>query len=279
MHQQEVTGALAGGGRYRATSYMVEISAPDGSVWETLDVKDIREVRRQGQAVTIRRTKGKDVTLQGATLDDAGRLEAALGGPGSVMAEPVKRGGGILKVAGIGCGGFLALMVVIIVIAAAAAGSRSDKTKEASSGSSNSKQGADTHATMAVGSSATVKTAGDVTIQVTIEDILDPAVSQNRFEKPADGNRFVVFQLLVENVGKKETNGLDFQLRTAEGFEYQRKFVSGFASGELAELLNLTSGGKAKAVIAFEIPDGSSVQWLKIDPNPFAKGDLYFDRQ
>jgi hypothetical protein len=70
MTPQEVIGALVGGGRYRATSYMVEVLAPDGSVWETIDINDIREVRRQAQTVTIRRNKGKDVTLQGATLDD-----------------------------------------------------------------------------------------------------------------------------------------------------------------------------------------------------------------
>jgi hypothetical protein len=42
MNQQEVTGMLMGGGRYRATRYMVEVSAPDGSVWEIVDTKDIR---------------------------------------------------------------------------------------------------------------------------------------------------------------------------------------------------------------------------------------------
>ena len=276
MNQQEVTGALAGGGRYRATSYMLEVSAPDGSVWETVDVKDIREVRRQGQTVTIRRNKGKDVTLQGATLDDAGRLEATLRGPGTAIAAPAKKGGRFLKVAGIGCGGLLALIIVIVVIAVATSGGGSDSNEEAGEGGV--RQGADTRVTMAEGGSGTVKTAGDVTVQVTIERIMDPATSSNQFEKPADGHHFVVFELLVENVGTKETTGMDFLLRTAEGFEYKRKFVSGFASGELAEVLRLTSGGKAKAVIAFEVPDGATIQWLKIDPNSFAKGDLYFDR-
>jgi hypothetical protein len=211
-------------------------------------------------------------------MDDAGRLEAALRDPAMAMTAPAKKGGGFLKVAGIGCGGFLALVIAIVVIAAAAAGGGSDSNDVGSDGGG-VKQGADTHVTLAEDSSGTVKTAGDVTVQVTVEQIIDPATSQNQFEKPAEGHHFVVFELLVENAGKKETHGIDFLLRTAEGFEYKRKFVVGFAAGELAEVLNLTSGGKAKAVIAFEVPDGATIQWLKIDPNPFAKGDLYFDRQ
>lgn len=74
----EVSGALSNGNRFRATSYMVEVTSPDGDVLETVDINDMVSVTRSGQTVTIQRRDGSTTELTGASLDDAGRLEATL---------------------------------------------------------------------------------------------------------------------------------------------------------------------------------------------------------
>jgi len=157
------------------------------------------------------------------------------------------------------------LVVVVIVVIAAAAGGSSPSLK-------------DTRVPLAEGSSGVVTTAGKVTNKITIEKITDPASSTNQFERPAAGKHYIRIALTIENVGTKETTGGDFLLRTTDGFEYKQAFISGVGATDLAFLQNLTSGGKLSAVIAFEVADGSIIQWLKFDPNPFAKGDLYFDK-
>jgi hypothetical protein len=182
--------------------------------------------------------------------------------------------GGILKVGGIGClsiiGGFVLLIVIIGVILVAAGG-----------GGGGSTGGDDTRAAFAEGSSATVETAGNVKVKWTIDRIADPATSDNQFEQPASGNHYLVVGLTAENAGEPETNGsiTSFRLRTRDGFEYERTFVSGVGAGIDTDVAqNLTSGGKVSGAIVFEVKDGSEIEWLKIDPNPFAGGDLYFDK-
>ena len=139
--------------------------------------------------------------------------------------------------------------------------------------------GTDTRAAYAVGSSGTVETAGSVKVKVTIDSITDPAVSTNEFVQPQPGNHYVAIGLTVENVGERETIGVitGFRLRARDGFESERTFVSGVGSGIDADpAQNLTSGGKVSGTIVFEVKDGAEIAWLKIDPNPFAGGDLYF---
>src|SRR5262249_32745942 len=131
--------------------------------------------------------------------------------------------------------------------------------------------GPDTHVALASGAAGVVHTAGDVAVQLTLESVADPAISSNRFETPGTGNRFVAYIIQIENVGTKEGGSGDWKLRTRDGFEYTRKYVtvSGVASNYVT---NLTSGGKARTAVVFEIPEGAAVQWVKFDPNSFSKG-------
>jgi hypothetical protein len=278
---QDVAGVLADGSRYRATSYLLEVIAPDGTVQITVDAQGISGVSRAGNVVTIARHGDRSIILTGATLDDAGRLEAALRpvAPSPVMmAQPQKSGGGILKFGLIGCGGLIGLVVLVIVVAAVAVSSGDDSDESsASSSSSDVKSGADVHVPLAPGSTGTVKTAGDVTIGVTLNEVVDPATSSNQFIKPAAGSRYVAYDITVENVGKREGNAGQAKLRTVDGFEYDRAIAVGFGADNADVYQRLTSGGKVKGVIVFEIPEAAQVQWLRFDPNPFAKGDLYFD--
>lgn len=178
------------------------------------------------------------------------------------------KAGGIFKWGAIGClsivGGFVLLVVLIVVIIAiAASGGGVDH---------------DVRVALAEGSSGTVETAAGVKNKVTMDKITDPAVSTNQFEQPKEGFHYVTFGLTIENVGERETTGVDVVLRATDGTEYDQTFVSGVGASDLSTYQGLTSGGKTTAVIAFEIRDGSEIEWLKFDPNPFAKGDLYFDK-
>ena len=190
----------------------------------------------------------------------------------SDTAPPEQKRGGILRWGLIGCLGMFAavgvVVVGIVVLIIVAVGSSSDLAGRD-----------DVRVSFAEGSSGTVETAGDVKNRVTIDSIIDPAISDNQFSQPADGFHYLTIAMTIENAGERETTGGTFTLRTTDGFEYDQTFVSGIGASDLNFLQGLTSGGKTTAVVAFEVPDESRVEWLKFDPNPFAAGDLYFDNE
>ena len=78
VSQEEASGALASGGRYHATRYMVELSDADGNVSATYDVNDMCDVQRDGQVLTITRRDGDDIAITADTSEDAERLGAVL---------------------------------------------------------------------------------------------------------------------------------------------------------------------------------------------------------
>jgi hypothetical protein len=181
------------------------------------------------------------------------------------------RGDGIFKWGLLGCLGVFAVvailvvgLIVIVVIVVTGVGSAGTDLK-------------DVHVSYAEGSSGTVTTAANVKNHVTITKITDPAQSTNPLEQPAAGKHYMSIAVTIQNVGISETTGGDFKLRGTDGTEYDNTFVSGVGTSDLAFLKGITSGGRTDAVIAFEVADGQKVQWLKFDPNLFAKGDLYFD--
>lgn len=196
----------------------------------------------------------------------------------AIMSDPNagqqgSRRGGIFKWGLLGCLGIFAVIGIIVVGAIALI------AVALSGGSSSLSNLKDTHAAFAQGGSGEVETAGDVKNRVTIDGITDPVVSTNQFEQPQAGNHYITIALTIENVGERETTGMDVKLRTTDGTEYDQTFVSGVGASDLNTYQNLTSGGKTTAIVAFEVQDGSTIQWLKFDPNPFANGDLYFDAQ
>ena len=82
---------------------------------------------------------------------------------------------------------------------------------------------------------------------------------------------------LVENVGKSGGGAGSVRLPTVDAFEYDRDFVAGIAELSLDSYLNLSPGGKTRGTVTFEIPKNAQVHWVRFDPNPFAKGDIYFE--
>jgi hypothetical protein len=185
--------------------------------------------------------------------------------------QPPKSGsfiGGVFKWGAIGClailAGALALVIAIVAIIAIAAGGGGADDDE--------------RVPLAEGSSGEVTTALDVKNRVTINKITDPAVSTNQFERPQPGSHYLTFALTIENIGERETTGVDVLLRATDGTEYKQTFVSGVGATDFTgQIQRLTPGGKTDVVIAFEVRDGTQIQWLRFDPNVFARGDLYFE--
>lgn len=281
MNQQDVTGALANGGHYRATSYAVEVMDPDGRVTEGIDANDIAAVQRRGNVVTIKRKKGRDLVLEGATLDDAGRLEAAVrAATGAAGAQPAKKGGGFGRFLLIGCGGLTGVVILIVIIAAVATGGGTKKESAGSSGggaageqTTGAAGAKDNVATLAEGQAATAEN-----VKLTILQIADPFVSANQFSRPSQGNRYVAFKVQLENVGSRSVsaNAFNFKLLDAENFQHQFASVVFPEQSLVGQGQELGSGAKLEGWIGFEVKDGVGLQQLVYDPNPFTKTDIVF---
>lgn len=283
--EQQVTGTLTDGRSYRATAYAVEILDADGTVVEMIDLSEVTEVRRDGLDVTFKRRKGKSVTLRGATIADAGRLETTV--RPAIPQAPAKSGRGLGGIFKWGCLGTVAI-IALVVIATMLTSGGSDDGGTSAAGSAPTAPAAttkqvgtnegDVHFALVDGSIGEIQQSKDKVHRVTIVSISDNAVSSNSFEEPAAGNKFWVVEVIVENAGPAEINVGSWKLRTTADFEYDPTFAVGL--GESLNLLqNLTSGAKTQGVVIFEIPEDAAPKFLRYDPNIFAKGDLYFDAQ
>lgn len=278
---QEVTGNLASGNTFRATSYMVQILDADGAVLKTIDVNDIASVTRTGQTVTVVQRNGERTELIGASIDDAGRLESTVRPVTPVIVQPEKKRG-FGKKLGLGCLGLIGLIVGIVIIAAVASGGGDDDdstTGNTGSTSATKQPGTDSkdrHASLAVNSSGEVESLSDRKAKVTINQIQDDAKSSNSFIQPKAGNRYYALQVTVEAVGGKTVSSGSWRLRAKDGFEYDQTFISGL-EGESLAFGDITPGGKRQGWVVFEIPTGAQVQWVRYDENVVVAGDLFFD--
>ena len=280
--QPEVQGTLADGGSFRATSYLVEIRDPAGLTALTVDAKDIREVRRDGTVLTLKRAKGGDLRLAMTNLDDAGRTEALLRAPAPNVLV-IKKGGGVRRFMMIGCGGLIGLLVLAGVIGAAAGGSKQkDEGATAKSGTAASGAGG-TPASPAPKANEGLLAEGQATTaenaKVTIIAIQDPYVPKNQFSRPKAGNRFVAYKVQIEHTGQSGTvsaNGFNFKLRDSENFQHQTASVVFEEQSLLGQAQSLASGTKIEGWVGFEVKEGVTVKELSYDPNPFTNTDNIF---
>lgn len=205
--------------------------------------------------------------------------QAALANAGAAAPAGGSKGGGIFKFGLLGCGGILgAIVLLIVIVAVVASGSGSSETSGTSGGSSSGSSSGDVRVALAAGSSGVIAPQGngEKKTKVTILAVNDNVKSTNSFEKPGEGNKWIGFQVEVENVGTKEVTSLDWKLRDSANGEHDRDIVVG--AGQMLELVfNLTPGGKVQGWVYFEVPAGVTAKWLRADPNPFLKNDLYFD--
>lgn len=136
----------------------------------------------------------------------------------------------------------------------------------------------DVHATLVEGQTAEL-TDGKEVYRLTLEKIVDGAVSTNMFQQPKEGNRYLLFLIVVENAGTRShlITATDFQLRTVAGFDHEPVFAPvGFTEGE-ALSQEISPGGKARGIVVFELPTDQQPLFLKFDPNPITSAELYFD--
>jgi hypothetical protein len=139
----------------------------------------------------------------------------------------------------------------------------------------------DVHAPLAVGSTAQT-TANDVgTVKATIEQITDPATSTSSFYQPAAGNRLWAAQVTVETHGDatdQDSFGVTllWTLHTTDGLEYEQVFSSGVGEQDLV-VLGVTDAQTLQGSVAFEIPEGATVEWVKMDTSIYVGYDIYFD--
>jgi hypothetical protein len=132
MSVPETAGNLESGGRFRATGRLLELTTPDGTVAATFDISDFTSVSRAGSVINLQRSGHGPVTINTASLDDAGRLEAALRieAGSALVASPSgsasPRSGGARRFFLWGCLGTIGLIVLIGIIAALAGGGEND---------------------------------------------------------------------------------------------------------------------------------------------------------
>ncbi len=136
----------------------------------------------------------------------------------------------------------------------------------------------DVHALLTEGQTAELRHGDDV-YRVTLERIVDGATSDNMFQQPKEGHRYLLFAIVIENASSRAQliTSNNFQLRTVTGFDYEPVFAPvGFAEGEPLSQ-EIGPGGKARGIVVFELPEGEQPLFLKFDPNPFTPAELYFD--
>lgn len=197
-------------------------------------------------------------------------------------AMSVKSGGrGVFKGGFFGCLGVIAAIVAVIVVigivAAIPAGSGGDDATPAAPGQVGTNKG-DVHVTFAANASGTIAPEGNGNkrSKVTILQSEDSVKSTNEFVKPPAGKKWWGVKVEVENVGTAEVTSLDWKLRDSKDAEHDLAIVV-LADDRLDPLYTLTPGGKKQGWIYFEIDTDASPKWLRADPNPFLKNDLYFD--
>jgi hypothetical protein len=109
---------------------------------------------------------------------------------------------------------------------------------------------------------------GDIGARVTIDGIADPAFPPNDIGFAAPGNRYVAVEIAVQNVGQGNLNTADFRLKTSDGKETEPKPVPDIGATDLSFLNNLSTGDTTDGIIAFEVPEEATVQWLRFSSNP-----------
>jgi uncharacterized membrane protein len=206
----------------------------------------------------------------------ASRREALLSDTTVAQAKGGSKAGGIFKWGMMGCLGMFAavglFVVVVFALLAAAIGGSADDTEDS---------GGDVRVALANGAVGEISAEhnGDERSKVTILQVVDNAQSTNQFIQPAEGKKWVGFEVEIENVGSEQASSLDWTLQDSKSLEHDRRFVT--TAGEDLDVIytDLSPGAKRTGWVFFEIDADASVRWLRADPNPVLAHDLYFDAQ
>ncbi|CAN5324953.1 hypothetical protein BH23CHL1_BH23CHL1_26320 [soil metagenome] len=271
MSQSEVTGSLASGGRFRATSYMVELTDAVGELSATFDVNDLSGIQRNGQTVILKRTGNSDITITTSSLDDAGRLEQMLraslpSATAAVVSAP--SGGGLAKVFKWGCLGSLGiigLIVVIAVIAAIAGGGNTntdDDAETAANVSTTPESLVTDEPAVSTEAAEEMATIGETIALIddgwnlTVTDVRKTSSTEFLFDEKRALGVYVIVDLMMENTGneKHALSGQRFTLVDDRGrtYEWYGEGSIGYGMQELGSDIN--PGLSAPATILFDVP-------------------------
>ena len=160
-----------------------------------------------------------------------------------------------------------------------AAASKATATPTATARASAS-SGGDVRVALAINASGEIAPQGNdkKRLRVTILQISDDIHSTNQFSKPAAGKKWWGIEVVVQNVGSEEATSLDWNLRDSKDFEHDLAFLVIDGPGTaLDPFYRLTPGGKKQGWVYFEFDADAQPKWVRADPNPFLKNDLYFD--
>jgi hypothetical protein len=220
-----------------------------------------------------------ELHAKGVINDDeyALRRAAIMSSPASQIV--VKKGG--FPIFRVGCLGVIVIGVVVIIAAAAASGGGDDKPASGSAASGSPQVGTnkgDVHVAFGPNATGVIAPEGNDNkkARVTVLQSIDAAPSKNQFLQPPAGKKWWGMEVVVENVGTAEINSLDWKLRDSKDMEHDLAFLVD-AGQPLNALFNLTPGGKTQGWVYFEIDKDATPKWIRADPNPFLKNDLYFD--
>lgn len=134
----------------------------------------------------------------------------------------------------------------------------------------------DIHLPAVAGSTGTIVDTAGGTGTITFVRILDPAPSNNQFEQPKPGNKYIGFEIVVQNIGAKDVylSTSPYLLRATDGFEYPGETESGVGQSISAE--KLSPGGKRQGFVVFEVPTTAKTKFIRYKPSSVSFG-VYFD--
>ncbi len=121
---------------------------------------------------------------------------------------------------------------------------------------------------------------GDVieigTMLLTVNEVTSPKGDQ--FNKPSEGNKFVVIDLTIENKSDEAINIsslLQMSLKTSEGTKYSVDLMASTASGGSTPDGEVAPGEKIRGQVGFQIPETSTGLIFVFDADVFGAGKVY----
>ena len=153
------------------------------------------------------------------------------------------------------------VIAVIIVGAVAAGGSGEEEPKKVASNKATEANATPEQKEFKIGDTVQL---GDNVLTVTKVD----KSAGDEFDKPKQGNEFVIVHVRIENKGKDKIdyNPLDFKLQNSNG-QLVDSAITGIGNDTALQAGQLTPGGKVEGSITFEAPKGDTKLQLQYTPS------------
>lgn len=113
---------------------------------------------------------------------------------------------------------------------------------------------------------------GDITF--TVNEYLDNYLSDNQFERPASGNRYVAVDVKIDNTGNSSEYIYlsNFNIQDANAYKYEAKWYEikapGLKSGDVAK------GNSLRGWVTFEVPNEATGLKLSFSPGFWSSKEI-----